>query len=171
MARSAGSSVRHFHTKIVGVTHKNADGSDRQKLIAQCQRLETLTLDHEENNAHDPNAVRVCRGNGKQLGYLSAELAEEIVRKNAKGFRFAAIIKDITGEKRKGKSLGVNLLIVQADPKTDDRQVKKYLSQLIQEDPELAGAKLKGGRSGKLVMAVLAIVVVAVLYFYLTGRN
>jgi hypothetical protein len=62
-------------------------------------------------------------------------------------------------------------LIVQADPKTDDRQVKKYLSQLIQEDPELAGAKLKGGRSGKLVMAVLAIVVVAVLYFYLTGRN
>jgi hypothetical protein len=171
MARSKGSNVRHFHTKIAGVTHKNADGSDRQKLIAKCQVFETLELDHEENNAHDPNAVRVCRQNGHQLGYLGADLAEEIVRKSAKGYRFAAVIKGITGGKRKGQSFGVNLLIVQADPNTNDRQVKKYLKKLIQEDPELTGAKLKSGCSAKVVMVVLAIVVGAILYFYLSGRK
>ena len=107
--------MRHFHTKIVGVTYKNSDGSHRQKLIAKCDVFETLTLDHEEDNAHDPNAVRVCRQNGQQLGYLNAGLAEEIVRKSANGYRFAAIISDITGG-GKGESFGVNLLIVEAEP-------------------------------------------------------
>jgi hypothetical protein len=171
MARSKGSNVRHFHTKIVGVTYKNSDGTDRQKLIAKCHVFETLDLDHEEDNAHDPNAVRVCRQNGQQLGYLGADLAEEVVRKSANGYRFATFIKDITGGKRKGQSFGVNLLIVQADPQTDDRQVKKYVNQLIQEDPELAGAKLEGGCSGKLIMIVMMIVVGAILYHFLTGRK
>ncbi len=72
MARSQDSKVRHFHTKIVGVTHKNADGSNRQKIIRKCGVFETLVFDHEEDNPHDANAVRVCRQNGQQLGYLNS---------------------------------------------------------------------------------------------------
>jgi hypothetical protein len=167
MALSGGSNVRHFHTKIVGVSYKNSDCTNRQKLIAKCEVFETLTLDHEEDNAHDPNAVRVCRENGQQLGYLNAGLAKQIVRKSADGYRFATFISDITGG-GKGKSFGVNLLIVEADPQTDDRQVKKYLNQLIQEDHELAEVELKGGCSQRLITMVLVIFVGVVLYFVLT---
>jgi len=60
--------VRHFHTKVVGVSHENDDGSSRQAIIRKCKPLEKLDLDHDEGNPHDPNAVRVCRENGGQLG-------------------------------------------------------------------------------------------------------
>jgi HIRAN domain len=171
MPWSSDSEVRHFHTKIVGVTYKNSDGTHRQKLISQCQAFETLDLDHEEDNAHDPNAVRVCRQNGQQLGYLNANLADEIVSKSKKGYRFVTVIKAITGGQRRGMSFGVNLLIVEAEPKADEGQVKRYLKQMIRDDPELKGAKVTGGSSGKFVMTVLVIVAGLILYVYLAGRK
>ena len=164
MARSSQSGICHFHTKIVGVTHKNSDGSSRQKLIRNCRLFEDLRLNHEENNPHDPNAVRVCRENGQQLGYLNAGLAEEVVSKSSKGYRFGVLIKDLTGG-GKGRSLGVNLLIVQADPGVDDRHVKGYLKGLIREDPELEGAKIDGGSSGRLLAFVFLVAIGAIAYF------
>jgi HIRAN domain len=171
MARPNPSNVYHFHSKIVGVTYKNPDGSDRQKFISKCQLFETLVLDHEEDNAHDPNAVRVCRENGQQLGYLNTKLAEEIVLKSEKGYRFAAFIKDITGKKRKGQSLGVNLLIVQADPGIGDHHVKKYVNQLLRDDPELEGAKVRNGCLGQLVFPIAMMIIGMIRYFHFTGRK
>ena len=169
MAPSTHSGISHFHTKIVGVSHKNSDGSSRQKIIRKCRLFEDLVLDHEETNPHDPNAVRVCRENGEQLGYLNANLAEEVVSKSSKGYRFATLIKDVTGG-GKGEYLGVNLLIVQADPNVGDRRVKDYVKGLIREDPELRGAKIKGGCSGRLLIVILLVVIGAVVYF-LSRRN
>ena len=63
--------------------------------------FETLDLDHEEDNLHDPNAVRVLRRTGEQLGYLRSELAAEIVSKSNHGYRFVVFIKDLTGNERK----------------------------------------------------------------------
>src|SRR3954462_1757785 len=112
MAQSKNRQIRHFYTKIAGVTHRNDDRSDRQKIIQKCQLFEQLLLDHEEDNPHDPNAIRVCRTNGQQLGYLNSGLASEIASKAKKGYRFGVFIKNITGGRKKGESLGVNLLII-----------------------------------------------------------
>jgi hypothetical protein len=128
MKLSGRQPVRHFHTKIVGVTHRNDDGSDRQNLIRNCRLFEALVLDHQEDNPHDANAVRVCRQNGKQLGYLNSKLAAEVVSKSKRGYRFVAFVKDITGGKRKGQSLGVNLLIIVAESGIGDSQIKEYLN-------------------------------------------
>jgi HIRAN domain len=170
MPWSEDSNVRHFHTKIVGVTHENADGTDRQAVIRKCRLFENLALDHEEDNPHDPNAVRVCRTNWQQLGYLNAGLAEEIVEKSGRGYTFAVFIKDLTGG-QKGQSVGVNLLIVQAEPGVSVRDVKKYLKKLIRDDPELRGMKLKGGCAGKIFALAMALVVGVVIYLVLTRRK
>jgi hypothetical protein len=69
----------HFFSKVVGVTHRNADGSSCQAIIKRCRLLEKLDLNHEDDNPADPNAARVCRENGEQIGYLREELAEEVV--------------------------------------------------------------------------------------------
>jgi hypothetical protein len=161
--------VRHFHTKIVGVSHQNADGSDRQRLIRECRLFETLVLDHEEDNPHDPNAVRVLRQTGEQLGYLGAELAEEIVWKSNNGYRFLVLIKDITGGKRKAQSLGVNLLVIQAEPGVGEGPAKRYLKQLIKDDPELEGARIESGGLGCFV--ALAFIVACGLIIYLVLRQ
>jgi HIRAN domain len=168
MARSRDSEVCHFHTKIVGVTYQNSDGSYRQKLIRKCRLFESLLLDHEEDNPHDANAVRVCRQNGQQLGYLDGGLAEEIVRKSNRGYRFATFVKEVTGG-RKGEWLGVNLLILQAEPGVNDRQVKNYLRQLIREDPELDGANVNGGCSGRLLALAIVVTVAFILCLVIVG--
>ena len=36
--------IRHFRTKVVGVTKKNDDGSSRQKSISRCVLVEQLVL-------------------------------------------------------------------------------------------------------------------------------
>ena len=135
-AKARPPSCRHFFTKVVGVTKRNPNGSDRQKLIRKCQqrgkRFEQLELDHEEDNPVDPNAVAVSRANGDQLGYLNADLAAEVVGKSAKGYRYAAYVSDIRGD----KILGVNVLLVVGTPGTTDAQAQKLAFVTRDDGPE-----------------------------------
>lgn len=117
--------VQHFFTKVVGVTHSNDDGSNRQTIIATCMPAEKLILEHDESNRFDPNAVRVSRMNGQQIGFLREELAEEVVSKSRGGHRYAAFVTQVTGGK--GKYLGVNLLMVVAEPGVSEVEAQAYV--------------------------------------------
>ena len=64
-----------FFTKIAGVTHRNKDRKSRQSLIARCSVGEELILEREPDNPVDPNAIKVCRTSGEQLGYIPANVA------------------------------------------------------------------------------------------------
>src|SRR6266700_2772416 len=63
---------RHFFLQVHGIYYRNSDGSIRQKVIRSCVPGEMLQLVAEPDNTHDPNAIKVCRMNGDQLGYLGA---------------------------------------------------------------------------------------------------
>jgi hypothetical protein len=67
-----------FHTKIAGVSHRNRNGTSRQKIIARCKVGEPVLFVPEPSNPYDPNAIALFRQNGEQLGYLGADLAERI---------------------------------------------------------------------------------------------
>lgn len=134
---SRGKGLRSFHTKVAGVSHRNDDGTSRQEIIADCVPLERLLLDHNEQNPHDPNAVRVCRQNGEQIGFLNAGLAEEAVRRSGQGYRYAAFVKNITGGGGDAPTLGVNLLIVVADPGVSDAEAQSYANMLDVSDANL----------------------------------
>ena len=162
------SSCWHFHSKLVGVTKKNRDGSDRQKLIRKCQqkgkRFEQLELENEEDNPVDPNAVAVKRANGDQLGYLNADLAAEVMEKSGKGHRYAVYIADIRGD----MVLGVNILIVIAKPGATDAQAKDYLDKVVV--PQVEAEFPAGSKSGTGCAGVLAVVVgVVVMLSWLGG--
>jgi hypothetical protein len=70
--------VDGFYCKIAGTTFPNADGSDRMQIARGCEPGELLTLAPEPENPYDPNAIAVWRKDGRQLGYLPREQAEEI---------------------------------------------------------------------------------------------
>ena len=61
---------RVFHLHVAGVTHRNADGSKRQEIVRHCDIGELLQLVPEPDNRYDPKAMKVCRLNGEQLGYI-----------------------------------------------------------------------------------------------------
>lgn len=92
-------------TKIVGVTHGN-----RQSLLAQLDEYDEIELVREEHNPHDENAIAVLNAEGKKLGYLRAELAEEItycLERNPDAVLLGNIL-EITGGTY-GKNYGCNI--------------------------------------------------------------
>jgi hypothetical protein len=103
--------VRSWYTKVVGVTKKNTDGTPRQEVIRNCSEGERLLLVREPQNPYDPNAIKVCRLSGDQIGYISSDIAERMADEMDTGKRFSARIEDMTGGTRGKPSLGVNIVI------------------------------------------------------------
>ena len=62
--------INSYHTKIVGVTFKNDDGSDRQRIIRDLTRNGMLSIGtelqliHDPTNPYDKNCIRVVAMNG-----------------------------------------------------------------------------------------------------------
>lgn len=104
-----GQRLNPFFTKVAGVTRKNTDGTDRQKILKNCKRGEQLRLIHEPI-PQDKNAVKVCRENGEQIGWLNSILAAEIAPRLDKGSKVDAEISEITGGGFfSGKDYGCNI--------------------------------------------------------------
>lgn len=71
---------RDFHTKVVGVTFNNDDGTSRQAIIESCKPGEDIILKPVPTKEY-PDAIGVFNKKGQQLGHLGAELASEIKTK------------------------------------------------------------------------------------------
>jgi len=101
-AVSKGGLVPKFHLKVSGVSHRNADGSSRQKIIERCHPGEIVLLIREPENRYDADAIRVCRQSGEQIGYVPAEhsahLGEELdISAQGTGRAVVAFISQIRG--------------------------------------------------------------------------
>jgi hypothetical protein len=120
-----------FHSKIVGISNPNPDGSSRQKLAKRVQAGQRLELIREPKNPGDRNAIAVFARFGlfhrrKQLGYLSADLAREYARFMDKGGRIDAEVSEVTGGGWLWckKSRGVNVQLTVHEPAS--QQAKQY---------------------------------------------
>jgi hypothetical protein len=99
-----------FPTKIVGVTRKNDDGTNRQLHISTLRIGDQISLRRERNNRHDCNAV-ACYIDDRKLGYLSMEVAEEIAVHMDAGLQADARVLTITGGTKDKPSFGCNIEI------------------------------------------------------------
>ena len=90
--------MRSFFTKIVGVTFDNPNGTSRQNLIAELSNLPcSLSLKRQEDNPHDNNAVAGFDPNGRQLGFLSREVAIQVANLLDNGTKVQAQATQVTG--------------------------------------------------------------------------
>lgn len=110
-----------FHTKIVGVTFKNEDGSDRQRIIRDLIRNEELEEGTElffvpqPTNPYDSNCILIKAANGKTLGSLSKELAATISPQIQQGYTFKVYVSSYTGGDI-GYAYGVNIKVERYKP-------------------------------------------------------
>jgi hypothetical protein len=102
---------RQFSAQVHGIFHKNTDGSSRQDIIAACHLHEEVFLYPEPDNPVDHDAIRICRHNGEQLGYLKAGtgLADDL----RAGKRFKASIEELYDIRDKPGTRGVAVRIEQ----------------------------------------------------------
>jgi single-stranded-DNA-specific exonuclease len=93
-----------LNTKLVGVTF-----NDRQKVISGLNEGELLTLARQFDNEYDVNAVLALRSDGKEVGHIRRELAQELAPAMDKGCQYICEVKQITGGGELSK--GVNIEI------------------------------------------------------------
>jgi hypothetical protein len=85
----------HFPSRMDRSYGLNEDGSDRQNLIAKCEKNQELYLNREPKNDHDSNSIRVCNESGQLLGYLERRTAAELAPQMDSGRHWAAIVQSI----------------------------------------------------------------------------
>jgi hypothetical protein len=94
---------RTFYIRVAGVTYPNADGSDRQSIVARCMAGERVLLAREPDNPHDRLAVRVVRCDGQQVGYLPSQMQNgdgarwSVATGMDAGYRYRARVAGIGG--------------------------------------------------------------------------
>ena len=119
--------ITHFFTKVVGVTHPNSDGSDRQEIIQGCKPCEQVFLRPEPENPFDPNAIAVDREQGEQLGYLPAGLAKELKQ----DCEHIAFIWAVLGGEGGFSTLGVQLVVIRAEEGVTPEEIQEYIDSSV----------------------------------------
>ena len=95
-----------IYTKVKGVTFEN-----RQAHLAESQNGDILIVRHAPLPKF-PNAVEIVnQRTGKQLGFIGAELAQELIDEFGEGCSFNSEITEITGGSEDKSTLGCNLVI------------------------------------------------------------
>lgn len=116
--------ARAFNTKLVGVSHKNADGMARQAYIYRFAKAGmTVHLKPEPNNPYDPDAIGAWITARSlfifkadvQIGYLDSRLAGEVSRLLSRGGTASAVIVDVVGGSEGAKTLGVVVEITKSE--------------------------------------------------------
>jgi hypothetical protein len=153
--------VRGFCTLVAEVAHPNADGSSRQKAIESCWVGEKVVLVQEKGNPRDPNALRVCRKDGVQLGYVGAHLTEEIVKGSHRGLRYDVFVKTLTGGTADVRTRGVNLLVVVSPPGATEREAKDYIDRAFGGRRPTSAPGNKKGCLGLVLLGTLALLAFA----------
>lgn len=118
-----------YYTTIAGTSHRNDDRTSRRRVIRECERGELLFLVSEPENPYDVNAVRICRKNGDQLGYVPARSAQEMKGWERRGFLWLAIFRRPTISPETGKVAGAVVLLLCVHPKLDGDSEPDEVSQ------------------------------------------
>ncbi len=100
-----------INAKTVGVSKENADGSSRQDIIKnEIAEDDPIQLEHEADNAYDPHAIKVLTATGKQIGYLSKDVAPRIQSAIENEAQIHAKVSWVSGNKMMGVGLRVELI-------------------------------------------------------------
>jgi hypothetical protein len=101
--------TRRFYMQVHGIFHKNDDGSSRQKIIKSCTVGEEIDLIPEPENSFDTDAVKVCRKNGEQLGYLPS--AHRLAKNGELVADYRVTVEEIYSLEDKPRSRGCRMQI------------------------------------------------------------
>ena len=102
-----GSSTREWLIGVAGESHRNADGSSRQSIIGRCSEGETICLIREPDNPYSSDAIKVCRENGEQIGYIPSSQAARMAPEMDAGYKYTAVLNSIHGGTPDKPSFGV----------------------------------------------------------------
>jgi hypothetical protein len=141
---SKSTATNIFATKVRGVSHKNPDGTDRQKIIKKCEEGEILDLVREPDNPYNIANIAVFRKSGEQIGNLSKDVAfrhpsfKDLAYYMDNGAEVSAKIIGITGGGRKSYGCNIEISVGTIPWEEKEKEAKALISEsknLEKNDP------------------------------------
>lgn len=86
--------IGNVKLKVVGVTFKNDDGTNRQAIIGAMTKNAPVELRREPANKFDTNAIAVHSIDG-QVGYIGKEFAKILAPMMDAGRKFSAVVETV----------------------------------------------------------------------------
>lgn len=111
----------YTHTKAVGVTFSNEDGSCRQWIVRGLRSGDTLLFIWDRWNRHSRHAIAILTLDGRQVGYMRDEMASRFQPLIRRGVAYHVWVKAVTGRQYRGNA-GVNIGIDELTPQTPEAQ-------------------------------------------------
>lgn len=103
-------------TAARGEGFRNADGSDRQLVIAALRSGDAVELRRERDNRRDAQAVALFSSGGAQIGYLSRDVARIVAPLMDAGRPVTAVVER-TQRRTRPDSLRIALLRLDLTPR------------------------------------------------------
>ncbi len=114
------SASRFFYKHVVEVNLNNPDGTNRQEVIRVCHQGEDVLLVPEPGHLLDSHALKVCRVNGQQLGFLAPD-GGRMARDMARGWTFRTTVDEIYPFEENRQQHGVRVRVeVQSKPSPNE---------------------------------------------------
>ncbi|GEM_PF-2412672 len=132
---------RSFELGVAGESFDNDDGSSRQEILRRCTLGEPIYLIHQPH-PQDKNAVKVCRANGEQIGWIRKEQSSEFANILKRGDPVDAEISKLLG--------GYPINCVLKITKYSNKPFTQTQYQQIQQEPKKPNSK-----TWKIVLGVL----------------
>jgi HIRAN domain len=167
--------IRHFSTYLAGVTHRNSDGTPRQKLVRDLGKFDNIFLRLEPENPHDPNAVMIIRERDEQqIGYLPRDVAAVVAPSKQSGFQYGGWVLEVRDEHDdQGRSVCfVDLLVMEAIADVTASEAQRYTDRVIRPEYGLGRApdhnrKMTSFHSLATLAIVILILALALVYKHL----
>jgi len=176
-----------FHTKVAGI-------SQYQKEATRCRVGDILRLVREPDNEHDENAIAVhrdnsaaasigngsflssipklftCGGSDDQIGYINADLAEDLAEQMDDGIPVNAVVSDLTGGTRHKPTFGINIQItVGPELRRARRRRPSAPTAQAPSPPQQVIVKAKEGLFLQTMNVGCAIVLIIVAFVIIAG--
>ena len=117
-----------FKTKLTGVTYDNRQDNIKTLVVAQ-----ELKLEHDKDNPHHKNAIKVKTVDGLDLGFLPRDLADEMIKVMDEKNRLV-FVEDVTGNLDVDDYLGVNIVIQKINSVKEEKDFHTYPSTMKKEE-------------------------------------
>jgi hypothetical protein len=90
-----------------------------------------LRVEHEDNNSHDPNAIRISTEDGQQIGYLFKHEASNLWLRMRRNFTHMAVSANITGGTKNKPHLGMTILFLVGRPGVSKEEMLAHLVRIM----------------------------------------
>lgn len=98
-------------SELAQATGQNADGSERQEILALCRAGEELHLVPQTDNLYDTHVVRVCREHMQQIGCLDIDVKYQVFAALTDGKPVTCRIERLTGPSDASPARGATLAL------------------------------------------------------------